>query len=383
MTVGSSVTGNLDYGSEDWYSFRPNQTGFLVIETTGVTDTYLEIYDAQDNLMMEDDDGGEEVNARVDIYVRIGATYFIKVKAFSNDITGQYVIQTRHIPTPSFMELSAGQSHSGRISAGEDYWFSFKSGQNGIMSIETFGNTDSYLDVYNASYAHAARDDDSGEGRNAKIEMFVNANQTYFVKLRAYSRNASGSYRILASFYQYVAEEHGGAPPFDGYIPPAQPLPPETALASDRANAVLIKPEEDASVTFYGRRNEGRWYSFSIESGQTNMVIYTSGVLNTYLYLYDNLGNQLARDNDSGEDRNALISKTLAAGTYFIEVMEFLNRPGSCYLHIESRAIPFIPSGEDKKINENQKKDSGADFGDSAETSTEEKSEIQEGVLGH
>ena len=67
LRFGSVVSGNLRSGEEIWYSIRVTETCFLLIETTGNTDTYLELYDAQRNLLMEDDDGsGNENNAKIE-----------------------------------------------------------------------------------------------------------------------------------------------------------------------------------------------------------------------------------------------------------------------------------------------------------------------------
>lgn len=355
LPVGSSIAGNLDYESEIWYSIRPAQTAFLVVETTGDTDTYIEIYDAQNNLIMEDDDGGEKTNARVDIYVKSGSTYYVKVRSYNNRISGQYYIHARFIQTPTFIELSFGTPYTGRISTGEDYWFSIKPAMNGMIVVETTGNTDTYLDAYNNLYAHLKSDDDSGEGKNARMEISVNSNQNYFFKLRAYSRNASGSYRIQAYFYQQTVSGQPNVPAFDGYVPPAEPLPADIEMNDERSRAVSMESgaKEEVSVIFYGKRNEGRWYSFEL-TDDANVVIYTTGNLNSYLYLYDSLGNQIARDNDSGEGYNALISKALETGTYFIEVMEFFNRPGRCTLYVENQEIILDSPPEDKKSSKDE-----------------------------
>jgi hypothetical protein len=328
LIIGSSIEGSLGYGEEIWYRIRAGQTSFLTIETTGETDTYLEIYDSQNIIIMQDDDGGERVNARVDFYVRSGANYFIKLRGYNNTIAGQYYIKANYMPMPTATELTIGTPYTGRLSAGEDHWFSVRNNRSGIIVVETSGNTDTYLDVYNNSYTYVLSNDDGGEGKNARIEIPVNANQTYYFKLRPYSRNASGSYRIVARFEQYVAQ-----PVIDDTS--VESLPPDTEKNTDRSRSVSVDMEEEKQVIFYGGLNESRWYSYEIKDEESNLIIRTTGNLNTFLYLYDSLGNQLTRDDNSGEGYNALISKTLEPGIYYIEIMEFFNRAGRCSLHIE------------------------------------------------
>jgi hypothetical protein len=328
LIIGSSTAGSLGYGEEIWYRIRAGQTSFLTIETTGETDTYLEVYDSQNIIIIQDDDGGERINARVDFYVRSGSTYLIKLRGYNNTIAGDYSIRANYMPIPTATELTLGTPLTGRLSAGEDHWFSVRNNRSGIIVVETSGNTDTYLDVYNNSYAYVLSDDDGGEGKNARVEISANANQTFYFKLRPYSRSASGSYRILAHFEQYVAQ-----PAFDNT--PVESLPPGMDKNSDRSSAVSVESAEENEVIFYGGLNESRWYTYEITDEESNLIIRTGGNLNTFLYLYDSLGNQLTRDDNSGEGFNALISKTLEPGLYYIEIMEFFNRAGRCSLHIE------------------------------------------------
>ena len=330
LSIGSTIAGSLGYGDEVWYRIRAGQTSFLTIETTGETDTYIEVYDSQNLIIIQDDDGGERINARVDFYVRSGSIYLIKVRGYNNTIAGDYNIRANYMPIPTAVELTLGTPYTGRLSAGEDHWFSVRNNRSGIIVVETSGNTDTYLDVYNNSYTYVLSDDDSGEGKNARVEISASANQTYYFKLRPYSRSASGSYRILAHFEQYIAQPV--LPVFDNT--PAESLPPDTEKNTERSRAVSADTEKEKQVIFYGGLNESRWYSYEL-TGESNLIISTSGNLNTFLYLYDSLGNQITRDDNSGEGYNALISKTLEPGIYYIEVMEFFNRSGRCSLHIE------------------------------------------------
>jgi proteasome lid subunit RPN8/RPN11 len=332
LPVDAFIAGSLGYGDEVWYSFVSDQTSFLIIETIGETDTYMEVYDANNNLLMEDDDAGEGTNARVDIYVRSGSTYYIKVRGYDDGIAGQYHIHASYRPIPSATDLRFGTPIAGRIAAGEDYWFSVRSNRDGIIIVETTGNTDTYIDVYNSAYSFMLADDDSGDGKNARVEFNANANQTYFVKLRAYSRSGSGSYRIHSYFQERIQET---APVFELVIPLEEPLPPDTDRNTERSRAVSFTEAEEKTVYLYGGLNESRWYAFEVTDEEVDLVIYTKGIMNSFLYLYDSFGNLITMDDDSGEDHNALISGIFEAGIYYIEVMEYFNRAGRLTLHIE------------------------------------------------
>ena len=58
------------------------------------------------------------------------------------------------------------------------------------------------------------------------------------------------------------------------------------------------------------------WYQITVPAG--TLTIYTVGSADTILEIYDSSGKMLAQDDDSGENRNARISISVSAGTYFI-----------------------------------------------------------------
>jgi hypothetical protein len=90
LSIGNWVPGHLYAGQEYWFSVRSTGTGFLTVETTGNVDTYLEAYDASRQLIDEDDDGGINGNARLDMFVEPGETYIFKLRGYGEDVTGPY-----------------------------------------------------------------------------------------------------------------------------------------------------------------------------------------------------------------------------------------------------------------------------------------------------
>jgi hypothetical protein len=193
------VSGNLSMGDDEhWYSVRPTQAGMVIVETSGNTDTFLEAYDAVDNFIGENDDGGEGYNARLEILVQPGAVYRFVVYGYNY---GTYQIRASQGPLPQATELRLDAVVSGNIIEGESYWYSVRAAENGYITVETMGSTDTYLDAYDSSYRLIGSDDDgSGVGYNAQLEIPVFAGHTYLFKLSGYGGYESGPYRIWASF---------------------------------------------------------------------------------------------------------------------------------------------------------------------------------------
>ena len=315
LQVGAPpVSGSLSHeGDEIWYRVRAAETGYLIVQTTGDTDTYLEAYDAQQNLLKQDDDGGEAYNARIELFVEAGRRYLFKLRGFGST-TGSFQISASFEAIPPSTELRFGSSQQGNLGAGAKHWYSVRVRDAGIVVVQTSGSIDTYMEAYDSRYNVIAEDDDSGSGYNARIEIIAEANQTYSFVVRGYSSQEAGSYSILANH---------------------EPIPRDERN-TEISRAVAIRLGEAVPV-FFLTPNESRWYRYEAGRAGTTFLVQTRGDLDTLLYLYDSQGTRISQNDDSGEGLNALISERLSQGTYFIEVRTYSDTIGRCTLHAETR----------------------------------------------
>lgn len=113
---------------------------------------------------------------------------------------------------------------------------------------------------------------------------------------------SAGEYTLSFKFFALCAvgelDDHG-----DGFLC-------ATALASEG---------ETAGEIANGLADDGDVFTFSLP-GQRTIAIETSGDTDTYGVLYDKDGQRLSGDDDSGDSSNFRITKTLAAGRYFVRV---------------------------------------------------------------
>ena len=313
------VSGNLHDGSEIWYSVRAASNGFIIVETTGDTDTYLEAYDERRNLLMENDDGGEGNNARIEIFAAAGRTYLFKLRGYGGYVTGPYRIWASAEPVPTAAQLTFGTEQTVNLSPGARNWYSVRTTSAGYIIAETSGNDiDTYMYAYDSQYNLLMQNDDGGSGLNARIEFSAEPNQTYFFVVRAFSSSAAGSYGIYANH---------------------EPIPPDAERNTDRSRAVTVRLGEAIPI-YFRAVNESRWYRYEATRPGTVFVVQTRGSLDTTLLLYDSWGNLIAEDDYSGDYPNGLIHERLNPGTYFIEVRTFTNGAGltgRCTLHAETR----------------------------------------------
>ena len=212
--------------------------------------------------------------------------------------------------------LQSGSVVSGHIAVGGEYWYMFTTTRDGFLAVETFGNIDTYLHAYNINMEEVSVNDDGGDNKNARLEMLVGANQTYFFKLRGYEADhTAGAYRILAN---YQDDNRNGREP-----------------NTKRSQASLLRLNQSTPITF--TFYECRWFYYEVPRYGT-LTIFTEGSIDTRLALYDSYGRLITHDDDSGNGRNARISRNLNPGIYFIDVCEYRGRLNSeTTLHGEFR----------------------------------------------
>lgn len=91
LTADNYYNGSLTLGNSDWYRFTPTTTGKYSFSTLGSTDTYGELYRGSTKLT-SNDDGGEGLNFRIIYNLTAGTTYYLKVRGYNYEKTGNYQV---------------------------------------------------------------------------------------------------------------------------------------------------------------------------------------------------------------------------------------------------------------------------------------------------
>ena len=138
----------------DWFRFTAPDDATYTFETTGSTDTVMELYDDQIQIITSDDDSGDGSNARITHQLSMGSTYFVKVRGYSSSTTGQYDLVVSGCPcggdpgdSDQAHATDLGSScgtHSAAIDCtGDDDWYRFIVPNDGTFVFRTLG-TGSY-----------------------------------------------------------------------------------------------------------------------------------------------------------------------------------------------------------------------------------------------
>jgi hypothetical protein len=186
-------------GEVDLYSFEASTAGRYAMGTEGPTDVFAGLYGPNNlaALIAEDDDSGPANNPLIERNLTPG-TYYIRVRHYSPQSTGQYSISVRSQETSIVPIPVNGAAVNASIGApGETDAFTFTVSTAAFHTIETAGSTDTYATLYgpDSQTRLVAQDDDSGPDTNARIVANLQPG-AYFVAIRHYSPNGTGAYSI-------------------------------------------------------------------------------------------------------------------------------------------------------------------------------------------
>ncbi|MFD2332631.1 SpoIID/LytB domain-containing protein [Cohnella sp. GCM10020058] len=180
LTSSGTVSGQ----AEKWFKITgANLTVTIETVPNGTkTDTYLELYNSNLQLLASDDDSGGGNYSRISAYLASGSTYYVKVRNLSS---GSAVYAGIYLTTGTLTTSTIGYA-----TGGTTYDF-YVTGDGRLANFETIfynTNSDTYLELYNSSNALIASNDDHGTNSYSFIaKVFLTSGQTYRVRVRNFS----------------------------------------------------------------------------------------------------------------------------------------------------------------------------------------------------
>ncbi|MFW6254558.1 MAG: PPC domain-containing protein [Chitinivibrionales bacterium] len=322
LSASSYLSGNLSPKQADWYSFEAEEGITYTITTTGYVDTYLRLYNPDDEMIASNDDGDADNNAFISWTCNESGTYTFSVRGYNDSEQGPYVIYLGEeasidLEQPSDPTvLSANSSSSGHLVVGGAVWYEIEAQEGNTYSIYTTSSMDTYLRLYDSSGDMITYNDDGGTNGNAHIDWNCFETGTYYVSVREYGDNSGGEYEISMSEAVWVNLE--------------EPTDP-TVL------------ELNSNTTGELPLNGVVWYEIDAEANSA-YAIYTEGSTDTYIRLYQAAGNEyelIAEDDDDGVDYNAALTwQCTESGSYYVSVRGVNdNEEGPFSIFLEEPAL--------------------------------------------
>ena len=219
----------------DWFQVEMTAGCDYVFESTGTSDTYVEVYSANDleNRVDYDDDSGENRNFRLSFQPQTAGTYYLRVRCYNTSADGAYDLQyscsgrwdawdPTDDTTSGATEIAVGDaegSHEGHtLSVSDSYdFFKVDLQQGYTYTFYTTGPSDTYGELYdgeNLDYDLVEYDDDSGECLNFRLTYTPERSGTYYLRVHHWCvgrdaeydlhfSRAQTDYNLLPTPYEY------------------------------------------------------------------------------------------------------------------------------------------------------------------------------------
>ena len=293
LEIDREIDVSLQENGENWFIIAAQNSDILVFETTGHTDTYMELYDSEGNMLAEDDDSGTSTNARIFWWVQAGRRYLIRITGYDG-AGGAYRFSVSNF---SINEIELGVPQE-RIfeNASDIHQFVFNITEESYYEIKTVAKDkelDTFIQLYDESLELIDEDDDSGGEFDAYLNVPLKTGR-YILLVSVIGDNFSnGAYTIRVSPYVATIPEN------------IQKI--EIGTSYQRA---------------FEREKDIHWFSFNVEAAGIYEIrsVAADKRLDTYIKLHNEKLIVVAEDDDSGEAYDAYINKVLERGTYYIRV---------------------------------------------------------------
>lgn len=333
ISYGQTVTGEAtNLSAPVIYSFTGSAgDNITIISVSESVDTFLQLADAQGNIIAENDDrAAGDFNAEISFTLTADGTYLIGASAYTqgsftltltlnngSGTTSAPVSQQAGTPSDP-LPIAYGQTVAGQATNIQQFVFYGFTGTAGdeIIVTATSTSVDTYLQFGDANANLIAENDDRAEGdTNAEIIVTLEADGQYLLAVAGYT---AGPYELSLAINAGTTSM-GSAPQQDA-PPVTQPNPQTAENMVNYGQAVqgeAINLETPVSYTFNGT------------AGDDIIITATSELVDTVLALRDPSGNVIAQNDDrTPSDLNAQISTTIPAnGIYTVDVTAYRAGP--------------------------------------------------------
>ena len=224
------------FDRSDYFRLQSYSRGTLTVEITGDVDAVGELLDGEGRPLDSGSKGVGSENLRIERHID-DRVYYFRVTA-GGEAFGAYTLRATHAPgtggaardrdddtveraTPLRLGVEVGDAID---EPGDDDWWLFETRASGRFIIETTGSTDTLGRLMDRSVELVAADDDSGEGRNFRIDdgAVVEAG-TYYLRVTGGSSFYTGPYTLRA-VHVHVPEDATGRPDLVVDLPDANTL---------------------------------------------------------------------------------------------------------------------------------------------------------------
>jgi hypothetical protein len=185
--------------------FIPSVSGVYNLYSTNTTslDTYGLLYDEFGTLLETDDDDGAGSNFSMTRYLYAGRKYYLRSHLFFTSSTGSWSVFIRFQRSEIFTNLTNVTLNTIYTTSDTSttsfvyFGLRFVPINSGLYYVETLGMLDVEAYTITVDGFYNSFDDDSGEGLNSKIQVYLIAGNVYFIVTNLYTASLTGSYQVV------------------------------------------------------------------------------------------------------------------------------------------------------------------------------------------
>ena len=312
ILAGQTTSGELESaGERDVFVVDLEANRVYEITLTGDTlfDPYLRVFNPDGTLLAENDDGDDGLNSALNLLVPETGSYYVVADSYLSIEAGTYSLEissgtaapesgVRMFSVASSDRVIPGEityggaldSYTVELSVGMLYTFSLRGADSGVGTL-----VDPYLELFlNDEFVNFS--DDSGDGRDSKINFIPAVSGTYTLVASDYSLTESGSYVL-----QISSEVYNGPPEVAGNISTQASLSDSSSVSGE----INYQFDED-------------WFRVELQAGNQYSFALT-GLSDSLLILLDSSGHFVSFDDDGGDGTDSLLRFVPPSdGTYYI-----------------------------------------------------------------
>lgn len=260
--------------------------------------------------------------------------------------------------------------------ASQEYYYTFTPTANGDYTIESWGDLDTKVYVYNSSWTELGNNDDDGDESNFMLKLNLTAGTKYYIKVRAFSLKTGSTSFIITKeapttyTLSYNVNGGSGAPSsqsgatsyaISSTVPTRQGYTFLGWSKSSSASSATYKPgstiELTSNATLYAVwksassiytstsystnvefADQEYYYTFT-PTTSSDYIFESTGSLDTKVYVYNSSWTELGYNDDGGTDSNFKLKINLTSGTkYYIKVRAYSSKVGSTSFSVTKEA---------------------------------------------
>lgn len=197
---------DVDWFAIDLVEGRPYRFYLDGAGDNPLADPYLTLYDAEGHQVAADDDGGAGLNAFVSFTSVTGGTYYAAASSYESSGSGRYALRVVDTDVPGNMNTdenldAQSDERASRIDLAGDldnYRIELEGGVRYTIEVIRAGDDqlgDPFVAIVDGNGQTVTSDDDSGDGRNARVRFTPTEGGTYFIQASGLG-GSTGTYQV-------------------------------------------------------------------------------------------------------------------------------------------------------------------------------------------